>query len=57
MSEAMQLWGEIVFNIAYLVIVWGLVWAMTRRLPQLPQANHPLAVCRRDFFPCNSDLW
>jgi len=20
-------------------------------------ANHRLAVCRRDFFPCNSDLW
>ena len=43
MSEAMQLWGEIVFNVAYLVIVWGLVWAMIRRLPQLSQANHPLA--------------
>ena len=30
MSEAARMWVEIVFNISYLVVVWGLVALMTR---------------------------
>ncbi len=31
MSESMRMWTEVSFNIAYLVVVWGLVAAMARR--------------------------
>lgn len=43
MSETMTMWLEISFNIAYLVVIWGLVITMVRRLPQLAQASQPLA--------------
>lgn len=38
MSESMRMWMEIIFNIAYLVVVWGLVIAMyARRSVVLPE--------------------
>ncbi len=35
MSEAMQMWTEIAFNLLYLVTVWGLIVAMARKKPYL----------------------
>jgi hypothetical protein len=31
MSESLQMWMEIIFNVAYLIVVWGLVIAMYSR--------------------------
>ncbi len=31
LSESLQVWTEIVFNLAYLIVVWGLVIVMVRR--------------------------
>ena len=31
MSEAVRMWVEIIFNIIYLLVIWGLVIAMARR--------------------------
>ena len=42
MSESMIMWMEIVFNITYLIVVWGLVIAMIRRQPQVPAENQKL---------------
>jgi hypothetical protein len=42
MSESMLMWMEISFNIAYLVVIWGLVIAMIRRQPQVPAGNQRL---------------
>jgi hypothetical protein len=39
----MQVWGEILFNVLYLIAVWALVVAMTRRYPELPVADRRLA--------------
>lgn len=35
MSEQLRMWVEISFNVAYLVVVWGLVFAMWRRRGQI----------------------
>jgi hypothetical protein len=37
-TESMRMWVEISFNIAYLVVVWGLVVAMLRRQHGVPAA-------------------
>ena len=39
MSEAMQIWMEIAFNVAYLIAVWVLVYLMAKRQPHLPAAS------------------
>ncbi len=39
MSESMRMWVEILFNITYLVVVWGLVIAMLRRRPAVAPAD------------------
>ena len=39
MSESARMWMEITFNIAYLIVVWGLVIAMIRRQPGVPDAD------------------
>jgi hypothetical protein len=36
------MWAEILFNLAYLVTVWGFVVAMIRRQSRLPPENRPL---------------
>ncbi len=36
MSESMQIWMESIFNIAYLIAIWWLVWRMYTRQPRLP---------------------
>jgi hypothetical protein len=42
MSEALQMWGEVLFNLAYLVLVWALVIAMIRRYPQVSAESRRL---------------
>jgi hypothetical protein len=39
MDETAQMWMEISFNILYLVVIWWLVVAMLRRLPQVAAAD------------------
>ncbi len=42
MSETMRMWVEIIFNITYLVVVWGLVVTLWLRRGRLaPAARHP----------------
>lgn len=36
MSEELQMWMEIAFNVAYLIAVWVLVYLMAKRQPNLP---------------------
>ena len=43
MSESMRMWMEISFNIAYLVVVWGLVFAMWRHQDQVASENRTVA--------------
>lgn len=43
MSESAAMWMELTFNVAYLLVVWGLVIAMVVRLPQVPAGQKPLA--------------
>ncbi|MFP4345316.1 MAG: hypothetical protein ACLFU8_11530 [Anaerolineales bacterium] len=43
MSENVRAWTEIVFNLTYLVVVWGLVIAMLRRREQVPPKARPVA--------------
>ncbi|MFN2141813.1 MAG: hypothetical protein ACK2U5_15090 [Candidatus Promineifilaceae bacterium] len=42
MSESARMWMEITFNVAYLIVVWGLVMAMIRRQPGVPEADKPV---------------
>jgi len=42
-SESMRMWVEVAFNVAYLVVVWGLVIAMIRRRHEVAPRNWPLA--------------
>jgi hypothetical protein len=35
MSDEMRMWVEIVFNLTYLCVIWGLVWMMWRRRDSL----------------------
>jgi hypothetical protein len=42
MSESLQMWGEVLFNLAYLVVVWALVVVMVRRYSQLPSESRRL---------------
>lgn len=39
MDENMRMWTEVLFNVGYLIVVWGLVVAMLRRLPHINPAN------------------
>jgi hypothetical protein len=43
MSESARMWMEISFNVLYLIVVWGLVIAMLRRQPQVPEADKPVS--------------
>jgi hypothetical protein len=43
MSESMRMWMEIIFNIAYLIVVWGLVIAMASRRSLVRPANQRVA--------------
>ncbi len=43
MDETAIMWMEVSFNVAYLVVVWGLVIVMYRRMPHIPLANQPVA--------------
>jgi hypothetical protein len=41
-NETAQMWMEIAFNILYLVVVWWLVAAMLRRLPQVAAVDQKI---------------
>lgn len=43
MNQAMQMWMEIIFNIAYLMVVWTLVILMWQRLPFVSMQDRPVA--------------
>jgi hypothetical protein len=43
MSTSAQMWMEISFNILYLIVVWGLVVSMFRRMPELTGDHRRLA--------------
>ena len=38
----MRLWIEISFNTAFLLVLWLLVMAMTRRQPTVPESDKPV---------------
>jgi len=42
MGQSLQMWGEVLFNLTYLVVVWALVIVMIRRYPQLPSESRRL---------------
>lgn len=43
MSESLRAGVEIGFNILYLIVVWAMVYLMTRRLPEVSPENYPVA--------------
>lgn len=43
MSDTMRMWIEIIFNITYLVVIWGLVIAMLLRRDELPPAQRRMS--------------
>jgi hypothetical protein len=43
MPESARMWVEVVFNVAYLVVIWTMVAMMVRRLPQVAPANRAVA--------------
>jgi hypothetical protein len=44
MSQWLQVWAEVLFNVAYLAVVWALVVAMLRRYPYLPSESRRLGL-------------
>ena len=51
MSETMRMWVEVGFNIVYLVVIWGLVVAMTVQRDQVAPADRKVAsLVRWAFF-------
>lgn len=50
MSEAMRMWVEIGFNVAYLVAIWGLVIVMYRRRTEVAPTNRTLAALLTGAF-------
>ena len=43
MSETLRMWIEVLFNVSYLVVVWGLVIAMLGRQSAVEPVNRPVA--------------
>ena len=43
MSETMRMWIEILFNLSYLVVVWGLIIMMIKKLPEIIPQKRQLA--------------
>jgi hypothetical protein len=37
------MWVEVSFNVSYLIVIWGLVIAMIRRQPDVPEADKPVS--------------
>lgn len=50
MSDALQMWMEILFNLSYLAGIWALILAMTRRRSQVRPENKPVAERFRQMF-------
>jgi len=43
MSESLRTILEIGFNVLYLIVVWVMVYLMTKRLPEVSSENYPIA--------------
>jgi hypothetical protein len=43
MPESLRTTVEIGFNVLYLIVVWFMVYLMTRRLPEVSSENYPVA--------------
>jgi len=43
MSESLRTTVEIGFNVIYLIVVWFMVYLMTKRLPEVSSENYPIA--------------
>ena len=43
MSESIRITVEIGFNVLYLIVVWTMVYLMTRRLPEVSSENYQIA--------------
>ena len=43
MSESLRITVEIGFNVLYLIVVWAMVYLMTKRLPEVSTENYPIA--------------
>jgi hypothetical protein len=43
MTEEMRMWVEVIFNLCYLAVVWGMVFLMVQRRQQVEPKNRPLA--------------
>lgn len=43
MSESLRTTVEIGFNVLYLIVVWTMVYLMTRHLPEVSTENYPVA--------------
>ncbi len=50
MSEAMRMWVEIVFNLLYLIVVWGMVILMIRQRNQVATPDQMIARRIRQCF-------
>ena len=51
MSEAARMWVEVIFNVAYLIAIWGIVIAMTVQRDRVaPQNRRVAALGRWAFF-------
>jgi len=42
LTESIRMWTEVLFNTMYLITIWGLVVAMLRREPDVPEDHRPL---------------
>lgn len=45
MSEELRMWVEVIFNIAYLLVIWGIVVVMAVKQNQVTPQNRSLAKC------------
>ena len=43
MSENVRVWVEIIFNVSYLLVIWGLVLKMTQRRGEVAEADRAVA--------------
>jgi hypothetical protein len=50
MPETVRMWVEILFNVAYLLVVWGLVWAMVRHRHTVAPGDRAVALRVRWMF-------
>jgi len=52
MSETLQMWMEISFDVAYLIVIWGLVLVMDRRRDTVLPEDRAVASLYFGHFSC-----